>query len=268
MNPRSRLSKAKRIVVKVGTASLTDEHSKLDSSKIQKLVDEVMKLVKEGKEVILITSGAIGAGIGRLGMKDRPRDLSSLQAAAAVGQGILMETYENCFKKYDLPVAQVLLTREDFVNPARYKNFENTLNQLLSWKTIPIINENDTVAVEEIKVGDNDTLSAFTTTGIRADLLIMLSDVDGLYTGDPNQNRDAKLIKTVEAITPEIEKLAGKASRRGFGGMMTKVQAAKVVTEFGIPVVITRGSEKNVLKRVLEGEEIGTLFIPKGRRDG
>ncbi|MCD6248059.1 MAG: glutamate 5-kinase [Hadesarchaea archaeon] len=265
MRRRRYLANAKRLVVKVGTSNLTDERSRLDPEKIKKLVDETMEIRREGRETIIITSGAIGAGVGRLNLSERPSDMPSLQAAAAIGQGILMHAYREYFEKYDQPVAQILATREDFTDPVRSKNFRNTVNTLLRWNVIPIVNENDTVAVEEIKLGDNDTLAAFVATSLQADLLIMLSDVDGLYTGDPNADEGVELISTVEKITPEIEKLAGKASR-GFGGMITKIQAAKIVSEFGIPMVIVNGGEKNVLKRVLAGEEIGTMFVPRGFR--
>jgi len=259
-------SKAKRIVVKIGTSSLTDERCRLDPKKVQKFVREAMELRQSGKEVLIVTSGAIGAGVGRLELEKRPREMGMLQAAAAVGQGILMQVYEKYFGEYEQPVAQMLLTREDFLNPTRQKNFENTLNILLRWGVVPIINENDSVAVEEIRVGDNDMLSAFVATSASADLLVLLSDVNGLYTSDPNKDKSARLIKEVERITPEIEKLAGKASPRGFGGMVSKVQAAKIACEFGIPVVIAKSDERDVLKRVLAGEEIGTIFSARGKK--
>lgn len=189
-----------------------------------------------------------------------------LQASAAVGQGILMGVYEKSFSEYGQKVAQMLLTREDFMDPARRKNYENTLEVLLRWGVVPIINENDSVAVEEIRVGDNDMLSAYTATSARADLLVLLSDVDGLYTGDPRKDKNARLIKTVERVTPEVERMAGKASPRGFGGMMSKVRAAKIACEFGIPVVIARSLERKVLQRLLAGEPIGTFFPPREKR--
>lgn len=263
MKSRQHLTRAKRIVVKVGTSSLTDKHSSLDPKKVRKFVRETMKLRRSGKEILIVTSGAIGAGIGRLKLGKRPKEMSKLQASAAVGQGILMQTYEKYFSDHRQPVAQMLLTREDFIDPVRRKNYENTLNVLLKWGIVPIINENDSVAVEEIRVGDNDMLSAYTATHARADLLVLLSDVDGLYTGDPRKNKNAKMIKVVERVTPEIERLAGKASPRGSGGMTSKVQAAKIACEFGIPVVIAKSSEKNILGRLLAGEEVGTIFLPR-----
>jgi glutamate 5-kinase len=254
-------SKAKRVIVKIGTSSLTDEGYRLNPKKVQKFVRDAMQLRKSGVEVVIVTSGAIGAGVGRLGLKERPGEIGMLQATAAVGQGILMQIYEKYFSKSKQPVAQMLLTREDFLNPMRQKNFESTLNILLKWGVVPIVNENDSVAVDEIRVGDNDMLSAFVASSARADLLILLSDVDGLYTCDPNKDKSARLISEVGCVTPEIEKLAGKASSRGSGGMATKVRAARIACESGIPVVIAKSDERNVLKRVLAGEDIGTIFF-------
>lgn len=256
------LRNARKIVVKVGTSNLTDENSRLDLSKVERVVRGTMELRRQGRKVVLITSGAIGAGMGRMNLTRRPESMPLLQAAAAVGQGILMQVYEKYFEEYGQPVAQILLTREDFTDPRRHQNFINTMTTLLEWGVIPIVNENDTVAVEEIKLGDNDNLSALVAISIQADLLIMLSDVEGLYTGDPNKEKGVKLIKIVEKVTPEIENLAGAASR-GFGGMLTKVQAAKMASEFGIPVVIANGAEREVLQRLAAGEEIGTLFLPR-----
>jgi len=260
---RRKLSDAKRIVVKVGTNCLTDENSKLDESSVKKLVGDLMDLVESEREVILVSSGAIGAGIGRLSLREMPEDMESLQAASTVGQGELMRKYSENFEEYGNHVAQLLLTREDFTNPNRFQNLKNTLRALFEWGVIPIINENDAVAVEEIRMGDNDLLSAFTASGSEADLLIMLTDVDGLYTEDPKKKESAEPIRTVEEVTTEIEELTEETSDGGFGGMRTKVQAAKMATEEGIPVIVTKASKENALKRVLEGEEIGTLFIPQ-----
>lgn len=264
MEFRKRLSDSRRIVVKVGTNTLTDEKSKLDTPIFREIVDGIMKLVQGGKEVILVTSGAIGAGIGQLGLDGWPEELESLQAAAAAGQAILMEVYEKQFEDYDQSIAQMLLTREDFMVPERRKNFKNTLEKLFEWKIIPIINENDSVAVEEIRIGDNDILSSFVATEVSADLLIMLSDVGGLYPEDPNIHKGSGPISTVKEITPELEKSAGVSRSGTFGGMKTKLQAAKKVTGQGIPMVIADGRQENVLKRVINGEEIGTIFLPKG----
>lgn len=259
---RERFPKVRRVVVKVGTSNLTDERSRLDRDKVKKLVDEAMKLRRRGVEAIIVSSGAIGAGIGRLGLERRPKDMPSLQASAAVGQGILMQVYSEHFGSYGQPTAQMLLTREDFTDPRRYRNFRNTATTLLRWGVVPIVNENDSVEVEEIRLGDNDTLSALVAVGIRADLLIILSDVDGLYTGDPRKDARAELIEIVEKVTPKIERIAGKASPRGFGGMLTKVRAAKIASEAGIAVVIANGWEENVLERVIAGERLGTIFLP------
>jgi glutamate 5-kinase len=261
-NARRKLVNVKRLVVKVGTFNLVDERYRLDVRKVGKVVKEIMDARADGKEVILVTSGAIGAGIGRMNLEGWPRKMAFLQAAASIGQAVLMEVYERDFAMYNQPVAQILLTWEDFKNKERLKNFKNTVNTLLEWGVIPIINENDTVAVEEIKVGDNDFLSALTAMNVDADLLLILSDVDGLYTGDPKRDKNAKLIKTVRRITPKIERMAGGTST-GFGGMLTKVQASKMVVEHGIPSIIANGDVENIIQRVLAGEEIGTIFLPK-----
>lgn len=260
---RKELSDSKRIVVKVGTNCLTDKNSKLDENSVKKLVGDLMDLVEAEKEVMLVSSGAIGAGIGRLSLEEMPEDMESLQAASTVGQGELMRKYSESFEEHGHHVAQLLLTREDFTNSNRFQNLKNSLKALFEWGVIPIINENDAVAVEEIRMGDNDLLSAFTASGSEADLLIMLTDVDSLYTEDPKKKESAEPIRTVEKVTPEIEELTEKTSDGNFGGMYTKVQSAKIATEEGIPVVVTKASKKNVLKRVLDGEEIGTLFIPQ-----
>lgn len=254
-------SKVKRIVVKVGTSSLTDRNSRLDPLKVKKIVKEVVGLRRKGKEVLLVTSGAIGAGVGRLGMKERPKELPMLQAAAAVGQGILMNVYERYFGRHGQPIAQLLLTKEDFVHPERRRNLKNTLRALRRWGVVPVVNENDSVAVEEIKFGDNDLLSAHLALLSGADLLVLLSDVNGLYTGDPKREREVRLLHEVREFTPQLERLA-----KGFGGMRTKLQAAKLACSAGIPVVVARAGERNVLERLLRGEEVGTLFLPGVKR--
>lgn len=260
------LSRAKRIVIKVGTSSLTDKSYRLEPRKVEKLAIEIVKLKKHGKEVILVTSGAIGAGIGKLDLKRRPRDIKVLQATAAVGQNILMSTYDRYFANYDQIIAQVLLTHEAFFNRQRYLNLRNTLVALLKSGIIPIINENDTVAVDEIKLGDNDNLSALVASNLDADLLIILSDVDGLYTYNPKRSKKAKLISVVDEITPEIERIAETGGKTGVGGMKTKIQAAKVTMKAGIPLIIANGGEENILIRIIEGERVGTLFMPKTTR--
>lgn len=250
----------------MGTSSLTDKRSILDPSKIGKLVEETMRLRSRGKEVIIVSSGAIGAGMGRLNLERRPNETPSLQAAAAVGQGILIQTYSKHFGEYGQPVAQMLLTGEDFTDQKRFKNFKNALATLLKWGVVPIVNENDSVETEEIRLGDNDTLSAHVAVGAGADLLIILSDIGGFYKGYKNAKKRGELIRTVKRITPEIERLASK-NFHGVGGMLTKIRAAKMVTKAGIPMVIADSSEKKVLERIAECEEIGTIFLPeKGKK--
>jgi glutamate 5-kinase len=253
---------AKRIVVKAGTSNLTDENSKLDSARVKRLVDDLMELKNLGKEIILVSSGAIGAGVGRLLLSKRPEAMNHLQAVAAVGQGILMQTYEYYFEERNQPIAQILLTKDDFINSDRFKNLRSTLETLISWGVIPVINENDTVAIEEIRVGDNDTLAAQVAIGINAELLILLTDVDGLHTKNPNEHKDGKLVKVVEEVTQEIESWASKEGK-GFGGMFTKIQAAKVLAKNGIYTVIVNGLKENMLRRVFEGEDVGTFFLPE-----
>ncbi len=255
-------SEAKRIVIKVGTSNLTDKSYRLDPRKVERLTKEIVDLKKEGREIILVTSGAIGAGIGKLDLKQRPRDIKVLQATAAVGQNILMSTYDRYFAKYGQTIAQLLLTHEDFFDRKRYLNLRNTLITLLKSGVIPIINENDTVVVDEIKLGDNDNLSALVASNLDADLLIILTDIDGLYTYDPKRSKKAEFISIVEEITPEIERIASARGRTGIGGMKTKIQAAKVTMKAGIPMVIANGNEENILARIIAGERIGTIFLP------
>ncbi len=255
-------SEAKRIVIKVGTSNLTDKSYRLDPRKVERLAKEIADLKKEGREIILVTSGAIGAGIGKLDLKQRPRDIKVLQATAAVGQSILMSTYDRYFAKYEQTIAQLLLTHEDFFDRKRYLNLRNTLITLLKSGVIPIINENDTVVVDEIKLGDNDNLSALVASNLDADLLIILTDIEGLYTYDPKRSKRAEFISIVEEITPEIERIASARGRTGIGGMKTKIQAAKVTMKAGIPMVIADGNEENILARIIAGERIGTIFLP------
>ena len=257
------ISEAKRIVIKVGTSNLTDNNYRLEPRKVEKLTKEIAELKKRDKEVIVVSSGAIGAGIGKLDLKQRPRDIKLLQATAAVGQSILMSTYDKYFASYEQTIAQVLLTHEDFFNRQRYLNLRNTLITLLKAGLIPIINENDTVAVDEIKLGDNDNLSALVASNLEADLLIMLTDIDGLFSQDPRKTQKADFISVVEEITPEIERTAETGGKMGVGGMKTKIQAAKITMYAGIPMVIANGGEENILLRIIDGEPVGTLFMSK-----
>lgn len=267
MLTRSNLVDAKRIVVKVGTSTLTYGTGKLNLDQIEKVVRELSDLANQGKEIILVSSGAVGAGMARLGLKDKPKTMPEIQAAAAVGQGILMHTYEKLFGEYGQIVAQVLLTREDSVMRKRYVNSRNTLMSLLAMKVIPVINENDAVAVDELKIGDNDTLSAMVASIVDADLLIILSDVDGLYTANPQSCADARLIEEVTDITAEIEALAGgPGTPTGTGGMHTKIQAAKIAVNSGVVMVIASGGRSGVIREIVNGVKLGTLFLPKENR--
>ena len=256
----SSLVKTKRFVVKVGTSSITDEASRLDVGKVAILVSMLMKEIKNGRTPILVSSGAIGAGLGRLGLS-RPDEIQELQAAAAVGQGILMQTYEFFFNNYEQPIAQLLLTGDDFTDDERNRNLSNTLETLINWGVIPIINENDTVATQEIKVGDNDTIASYVTMAVDADILVILTDVDGLYTSNPSDSK-GEFVKTVREVTPEVEGWASKAGK-GFGGMYTKVQAAKRLAKEGKATVIASSNVPDALSKVFRGE-IGTLFLPRG----
>lgn len=259
----------KRIVVKVGTSSLTHKTGKLNLAKIEKLVRELADVHSEGKEVLLVTSGAIGAGIGRLCLKARPRTIPEKQACAAVGQGLLLQIYEKLFAEKGIAVGQVLLTRDDLSDRRRFLNARNTLLTLLKYGVLPVINENDTVAVDEIRFGDNDTLSALVSNLVDAEMLLILSDVDGLYTADPHSNPAARLIPEVTAMTPELQALAaGTSSRTGTGGMVTKFHAAQIVGRVGAVMVIAASDADNIIRRVLAGENVGTVFWPTERLEG
>lgn len=253
-----------KIVVKVGTSTLTHATGKLDLRQIEKLVRELADLMNQGVEIVLVTSGAVGAGMGRLGLSKRPRSLREKQAVAAVGQGILLHMYEKIFAEYGQTVAQILLTRDDFAERRRYLNIRHTFSQLLEYGVIPIVNENDTTAVDELKFGDNDSLAALVAGVIDADLLILLTDIEGLYDAHPKLYPDAKKIDLIKEITPQIEALAGGAgSQLGTGGMSTKIQAAKICINSGVPMVIASGIEEGVLYQILTGKQIGTTFLPK-----
>jgi glutamate 5-kinase len=261
-------SKSRRIVIKIGSAVLTSSDKGLDQNRIERLASEISSIMDQGREVILVSSGAIAAGLAKLGLKkSKGMPLSLKQAAAAVGQSGLMWAYEKTFASRGRKVAQILLTREDLSSRMRFLNARNTLLTLLDYGVIPIINENDTVSVDEIKVGDNDNLSAMVVHLADADLLIILSDIDGLYTADPNLDASAKLIPLVEKLTAEVERGAGDAQTPiGTGGMRTKMMAAKKVGAYGAPMVILNGKKNNVLQALFEGREVGTLFLPKAEK--
>ncbi|MCM0649339.1 glutamate 5-kinase [Clostridium swellfunianum] len=264
MNYRKKyLEETKRIVVKVGTSTLTHSSGLLNLSRIEELVRQLADLHNQNYEVILVTSGAVGAGMGKLGLKTKPKTIPEKQAAAAVGQGILLHMYEKLFSEYGKTVAQMLLTKADFSNKHRASNAKNTFLALLNLGVIPIVNENDAVVVDEIKVGDNDTLSALVASLIEADLLILLSDIDGLYNDNPNINPNASLIPFVDHINAEIEKTAsGAGTKLGTGGMTTKLSASKIATSAGTAMVIANGSKKGILQDIVNCSEVGTLFRP------
>ena len=257
------LSNIKRVVIKVGSYILASPDHTLNTEMIRNLVSQVAALKDEGMEIIIVSSGAIAAGIRQLGLPSVPQSMPKKQAAAAVGQSILIWEYERNFQEAGHQVAQVLLTHDDLANRHRFLNAKNTLGELLSFGVIPIINENDTVSVDEIKMGDNDLLSATVATMAQAQLLIVVSDVEGLYTGDPTRDKGARLLTEVEAITPEIEQAAGlPTSDVGSGGMATKVQAAKSAGLMGIPTIIVSGRQPDVIRQALEGDKVGTFFLP------
>lgn len=261
---RKQIAEAKRIVVKVGTSTITYPNGKINYEKIEKLARILSDFQNQGKEMILVSSGAGAAGVGRMGLEAKPKTIPGKQACAAVGQGILMHIYERLFGEYGQVVAQVLLTKTDMVNRHSYANARNALQEMISWGVIPIINENDVVAIDEFKIGDNDNLSALVASLADADLDILLSDIDGLYTANPKTHPDAKLVSVVEEVTPEIEATAGGAgSKNATGGMLTKLQAAKNAMSAGIALIIANGEHLDILRNILRGEPVGTLFVPK-----
>lgn len=264
MGARESLREAKRIVVKVGTSTLAYGPGRMNLYNIEHLVRGLVDMANEGREMILVSSGAIAAGLGRLGMTEKPDSIPEKQAIAAVGQGMLMHIYEKFFAEYGKVAAQVLLTRENSVRHNQYIHSRDALCAMLDMGAIPVINENDAVTVDEIKIGDNDQLSATVATLVDADALIILSDIDGLYTANPATHPEAEIIHEVPEITPDIERLAGGAgSSMGTGGMMTKIEAAKVAMNAGVTMVIAPGARDHVIRDVLNGEEIGTLFPAK-----
>ena len=253
-----------RIVIKVGTSTLAYSTGLLNIRRVEELCRAMSDLKNAGNEVILISSGAIGMGVGKLGLKKRPTDIPTKQAAAAVGQCELMYTYDKLFGEYNHTVAQILLTKEDVENETRRENFKNTMFRLLELDALPVINENDTVATDEIVIGDNDTLGAIVAANVDADLLVLLSDIDGLYTSDPRKNPDAKLIPVIEELTPEVMALGdGKGSELGTGGMKTKLHAAEIATGAGIDMIIANGANPAALYNITDGKALGTRFLGK-----
>ena len=253
-----------RIVVKIGTSTLTHSTGHLNIRRIEQLCNCLSDIKNAGHEVIMVSSGAIGMGVGKLGLQARPKDIPTKQAAAAVGQCELMYTYDKLFGEYNHTVAQLLITGDDVADDTRHQNFSNTLNRLLDLGALPIINENDTVATAELGIGDNDTLAAIVAQSVKADLLVLLSDIDGLYTADPRKDPNAKLISRVEKLDESILALAGvSGTNLGTGGMVTKLQAAKICMACGCDMIITNGKDPQNLYDIVDGKAVGTTFTEK-----
>lgn len=255
-----RIKEAKRVVVKIGTSTLTYENGKINIRKFEQIARVLSDINNSGREVVLVSSGAGGAGMGKLGYKEKPKDLRGKQAFAAVGQCELMYMYDKMFSEYNSTIAQVLLTKDDVDEPKRRTNTENTFGALLEMGIIPIVNENDTVATEELEFGDNDILSAYVAELVKADLLVLFSDIDGLYDKDPHKYDDAKLIPIVDELDNMNCDIGGAGSNRGTGGMISKINAAKEANSHGIDMIITNGENINVLYDILEGKPTGTVF--------
>ena len=250
-----------RIVIKIGTSTLAHPTGHLNIRLVEQLCKVISDIKNAGHQVIMVSSGAIGMGVGKLGLRSRPVDIPTKQAAAAVGQCELMYTYDKLFSEYNHTVAQLLITGDDVASATRHQNFRNTLHRLLELEAIPIINENDTVATDEIVIGDNDTLAAIVAESVEADVLVLLSDIDGLYTADPHKDPDAKLLSFVPAITDEIRALGGgSAGSQGTGGMATKLRAAEICLNAGCDMVITNGKRPDDLYDILSGKAVGTTF--------
>jgi glutamate 5-kinase len=257
------ISEKKRIVIKLGTSTLAHKTGKLNIRRMTNLVRVISDLHNSGREIIMVSSGAVGLGAGKLGLPEKPKDTKTKQAVAAIGQCELMHVYDDMFAKYSVTVAQILLTKTIINNPNHCENFMNTVEKLVSMDVIPIVNENDTIAIDELEleIGENDSLSALVAELSRADLLLILSDIDALFDDDPRINPDAKPIPLVEKITPEIEAVAGGAGTSlGTGGMSTKINAAKIATNAGIDMIIMNGRDPEKLYDLFEDKEIGTLF--------
>ncbi len=258
---------AKRVIVKIGSSLIASRETGLSAERLERLAAEIAEIRGQGRDVLVVSSGAVVSGIKKLGLREYPKSLPVKQAAAAVGQSQLMWAYEKAFERLNLRVAQVLLTHADLADRRRFLNARHTLTTLIEFGVIPIINENDTVAVEEIRVGDNDTLAAQVAHLVDADLLIILSDVDGLFTADPRKDASATLIPVIHDITEDIEQRAGLSSTfEGTGGMATKVRAAKKVGEYGVPTLILNGTHPRLLPEVLSGQPGGSLFLGRERR--
>lgn len=269
MNYRETLKDKKKIVIKIGSSSLLHEETGgVDFRKLEKLVRIICDLKNQSKDVVLVSSGAIGVGFQALGLKVKPKTLSMKQACAAIGQGQLMMIYQKLFMEYNHLAAQVLLTFDAITDDERRRNAENTLNELLQQDVIPVVNENDTVATEEIEFGDNDTLSAIVAHLIKADLLILLTDIDGFYTDDPHKNPDAVKLSVVETITDDLKDMAkGAVTNYGTGGMSTKIAAARIATDSGADMAILDASNLNLINCLMDGDDVGTLFLAHDAED-
>lgn len=253
-----------RLVIKIGTSTLAHPSGHLNIKRVEHLCKVIADIKNAGNEIIMVSSGAIGMGVGKLGLKSRPKDMPTKQAAAAVGQCELMYIYDKLFSEYHHNVAQLLITNDNFSEEDRYSNFINTLNRLMELDVIPIINENDTIATEEIAVGDNDTLAAKVASAVSANILILLSDIDGLYTADPHKHKDAVIIPEVNELNGEITRLAtGSLTPQGTGGMITKLNAAMICMENNCEMVITNGNNPDALYDVIDNKQVGTRFRKK-----
>ncbi len=261
------LKDIRRIVIKIGSRVLASSTRGLNTQRIKRITKEIANLRQEGYEIVIVSSGAIVAGMKELGLSNKPKGIPLKQAAAAIGQSKLIQLYERNFSSFDIKAAQILLTRDDITDRRRFLNARNTLITLLSYGVVPVINENDTVAIDEIKFGDNDLLSGLVTNVIDADLLIILSDIEGLFTADPSVHSNAELIPVVEEITKDIETIAGDSkSIEGTGGMASKVETAKKASGYGIPAIIMNGKKPGLLVKALKGFDVGTIFLPKKSR--
>ncbi|GAB7008384.1 glutamate 5-kinase [Halorubrum trueperi] len=262
---RTQAAEADRVVVKAGTNSLTDDESRLDRVKLDKLVADVMDLRRQGKEVVVVSSGAVGAGIGHLGQTHLDRDagvIEESQALSTVGQSLLMRHYTQSFDRYDQSVAQILVTGKDLDAPDRLTNFRNTIEALLEWDVVPVINENDAVATDELRIGDNDMLSASVAAALDVDLLVTLTDVSGVYTGNPKRDEAAEVIEAVGGNYDDVRRIIGDSTTTDFGGIQTKVEGARDVAESGTPAIIAGSADRDVLARIAAGKPTGTLFVP------
>lgn len=255
------LRNIKNLIIKIGSSSLCDEKGNINKEKILNLIQQIAYIKRKGINITLVSSGAINAGVHIMNLAERPQTIPQKQALAAIGQASLMQIYEELFSLFNLKCAQILLNHDDFDDRKRLMNFNNAMQALIDYDVVPIINENDTLAVEEIKVGDNDTLASLVVPAVNADMVILVSDINGLYDDNPHTNKNAKLIKDVNEITKEIEGMAKDASSKvGTGGMITKIKAAKVCNDFGCDMAIVNGNQQNILVDLMEGKDVGTYF--------